>query len=195
MKRNTGWTLWSMVVAVASVLTVSSTGLAQSGMANPITFGVVAGGSIPTGDFGDNVDTGWHAGGLLQWDSPTVPVGLRLDGVYHRFSAKDATDAHLNIIAATLDLVWMFPMTQPSTVRPYLIGGGGYYHATCDGCGGTDNTRNKFGINGGVGISVPLSGFSGFAEARFHHIFTKDDVTGETNTQMIPISVGIMIHP
>jgi hypothetical protein len=189
MKRTSGWSLIG-VVALASTLGVS----ALQAQANPIAIGVVAGASIPTGDFGDNADTGWHAGGLLEWSSPAYPVGVRGDVVYHRFGAKGTSDSKLNILAATLNLVWMFPMEAP-TVRPYLIGGGGYYHATCDGCGGNDNTRNKLGINGGGGLSVPLSGFSAFAEARFHHIFAKDEAKGETNANMIPISFGIMIHP
>jgi hypothetical protein len=184
MKRTNRWFSWSLVAAVLLVSSIGAGG-AQA-QANPIAFGVFAGATIPTGDFSDGVDTGWHAGGLLQWDVVGWPIGIRVDAGYHRFSFKGTGDDNFNIVPVTANLVWMFPMDAGATVRPYLIGGVGYYHASCDGCDSDD----KFGINGGAGLSVPLTGFSAFAEARFHNIFTEG-----SSTQMIPISVGIMIRP
>ena len=189
MKRNTRWTRWSLIAAASSALTASSTVLAQdSRIGNPITFGVVAGASIPLGDFSDVAGTGWHAGGLLQWDTPTFPIGIRAEGVYHKFDDKGATDTNPNMIVGTLNAVWMFPITQPSTVRPYLIGGGGIYNERCDGC----DSQTNFGLNGGAGIRVPLSGFSSIIEARFHIVFDSD--VGTSNSTFIPISVGILFR-
>ena len=37
-----------------------------------------------------------------------------------------------------------------------------------------------------------LSGFSTFAEARYHYVMSKDSKTGAENTKFIPISFGIM---
>jgi hypothetical protein len=72
-------------------------------------------------------------------------------------------------------------------VRPYIIGGGGIYNERCDQC----EAQTKFGINGGVGITVPLSGFSTMIEARYHLIFDSDSEAGTSNSSFIPISVGL----
>jgi hypothetical protein len=92
------------------------------------------------------------------------------------------------MIVGTLNAVWMFPMTQPYTVRPYLIGGGGIYNERCDSC----PSQTKFGLNGGAGITVPLSGFSTIIEARFHVVF--DSEGGGSNSYFVPISVGLLFR-
>jgi len=168
---------------------VSSTASAQdAGTASPVTFGVVAGASIPLGDFGDFAETGWHAGALVEWNSPVFPLGIRVDGVYHAFGDKSTVESNASIVAGTVNGVWLFPMTQPSTVRPYLIGGGGIYNERCDGC----ESQTKFGLNGGAGVSIPLSGFTSIIEARFHIVFDSD--AGSSNTTFIPISVGLLFR-
>jgi opacity protein-like surface antigen len=157
--------------------------------ASPIAFGITAGATKATGDFGNAVDLGYHVGGLVQWTGPELPIGIRGDVVYHRFSEKGSGGGTANILAGTVNGVWMFPIDAGAPISPYLIGGVGFYHlsVSCTGC--TDNSANKFGLNGGGGISFPLSGFSAFVEARYHHIFTDNG-----STSMIPISVGIVFH-
>lgn len=44
----------------------------------------------------------------------------------------------------------------------------------------------KFGLNGGVGVELPLSGISAFGEVRFVSVFTEG-----SHLNMIPITVGI----
>ena len=190
MKRTSRWSLIGAVV-LASTLGVST----LQAQANPIAFGIVAGASIPLGDFGDGTDIGWHAGGLLEWNGPNFPLGVRGEVVYHRFGFENVDGANFNILAATLNGVWMFPMTEPATVRPYIIGGGGLYHGSCSDCGGSDDSSNKFGVNIGAGIHVPLSGFTSIIEARWHIIFDNDsDIEGDSNTTFIPISVGLLFR-
>lgn len=180
---------WSLIGAVALASTLGVRAL--EAQANPIAFGVVAGASIPLGDFGDFAETGWHAGGFLQWDGPTFPLGIRGEVSYHEFGVKDVDDFHLDIITATLNGVWLFPMTEPATVRPYIIGGGGWYRESCDDCPG-DESDNHGGLNIGAGIQVPLSGFTSIIEARWHIVFdSDDDVPNSSNTTFIPISVGL----
>ncbi len=182
-----GWTLVG-AVAVASMLGVRTV----QAQYNPIAFGIVAGASIPLGDFGDFVETGWHAGVLAQWNGPAVPIGIRGEVVYHQFGSKDVSDAHLNLLTATLNGVWTFPMTEPATVRPYIIGGGGLYRESCSDC---NESSNHGGLNVGAGIQVPLSGFTSIIEARWHIIFDSDsDIEGDSNTTFVPISVGLLFR-
>jgi hypothetical protein len=189
MKRTSRWSLIA-AVALASTLGVST----LQAQANPIAFGIVAGASVPLGDFGDAAKMGWHAGGLLEWNGASFPLGIRGEVVYHSFDSELDEDVGLNILTATLNGVWRFPMTEPATVRPYIIGGGGWYRVGCSDCGGLD-AENKGGINIGAGIQVPLSGFTSIIEARWHMVFDSDsDIEGDSNSTFIPISVGLLFR-
>ena len=143
---------------------------------NPIAFGIIAGGTVPLGDFGDAVKTGWHAGALAQWNGAAFPLGIRGEVVYHSLGSESGTfeDVDFDIITATVNGVFMFPMSGPATVRPYIIGGGGLYRVGCSDCGDLDS-ENKGGINAGAGVQIPLSGFTSLIEGRWHMIFDSDD--------------------
>ena len=188
---NRGVKLFAAAASLAASVALAGSAQAQ---ANPIAFGITAGATKAVGDFSNGVDLGYHAGALVQWNGPTLPVGIRGDVVYHRFTFKDATDANESITAGTVNLVWSFPMEAGSQINPYLIGGVGYYHASFScgsscGTGTTSESDNKFGVNGGAGVTIPLSGFSTFIEARYHNVFTDG-----SSTKFIPISVGIMFR-
>lgn len=196
MKLNSWWTRWSLVAATMSVAGVSPVLAQDTGLgsyANPISFGIFGGGSVPLGDFKNDAGTGWHVGGVLQWNSPSSPFGFRFDGAYHKFGDKGGLDTYPSIVNGTINGLWTFPMAS-STVRPYLIAGAGIYNERCSGC----NSQTKPGINGGGGITVPLSGFSTIIEARFHLVFDSQSATGSSpaisNTTFIPISVGLLFR-
>jgi opacity protein-like surface antigen len=196
MTRTSEWRGWSFVGAAALASTLALSPL--QAQANPIAFGVVAGASVPLGDFGDFAKTGWHAGGLVQWNAPAIPLGIRGEVVYHSFGSETtvgADDVDFNLITATVNGVFMFPMTEPATVRPYIIGGGGWYREDCSDCGASSDAENKGGINVGAGVQIPLSGFAGLIEGRWHMIFDSDsDIPDSSNSMFIPISVGLLFR-
>jgi opacity protein-like surface antigen len=78
----------------------------------------------------------------------------------------------------------------PGAVKPYLIGGVGYYDTKLNG---TDATR-KVGYNYGAGVKFGLTGASVFVEARLHQINDATfDVGGNRSTaKFIPVTIGIM---
>jgi hypothetical protein len=197
MERITRWAGLKSIVAAsvfAAAPLLAQEGAGMGNYANPVSFGIFAGASVPVGDFGDFASTGWHLGGLLQWNSPTAPFGIRVDGAYHDFGVNsDFPDQEANpsMVVGTINGLWMFPST--STVRPYLIGGGGIYNERCNQC----DSQTKLGLNGGIGVTVPLSGISTVIEARFHIVFDSEDSTDGTsssNSMFIPISVGILFR-
>jgi hypothetical protein len=187
---------WASIVAASVFATsplVAQEGQGMGSYSNPVSFGIFAGASVPFGDFSDNfAGTGFHIGGLLQWNSPTAPVGIRIDGAYHKFGNSGTSTADPNMVVGTLNGMYLFSST--STVRPYIIGGAGVYNERCSLC----DPQTKFGVNGGAGIHVPLSGLSTIIEARFHLIFDSQEavgtVPGVSNSTFIPISVGIMFR-
>ena len=153
---------------------------------NPMSFGIAAGATIPTGDLGDVVKTGFHGMATLGFSPAMVPFGVRIDGMYNSMEGKgDVSDAKLRVIGLTANGVWQMPGMVTS---PYLIGGVGYYNSDVD-IEGVDSSSD-FGLNVGIGAKFNLSGFGTFAEIRYHNIFDGEGDVG--NSSFIPITFGIM---
>jgi hypothetical protein len=96
------------------------------------------------------------------------------------------------------NVVYAFP-TRTLLVRPYLIGGVGYYRlrtrVEARLAGQTERfdsgPSNEFGVNGGVGLDVPLGALTVFGEARYHRLFTDDATSTSPATTLLPLRVGI----
>ena len=91
----------------------------------------------------------------------------------------------VHVTSVTGNFVYKIP---GATVSPYAIGGAGWYHASLGpALGFVSGSDNHFGWNIGGGISMPLSGFDTFIEARYNQI------QGDGGTaKFIPITFGIM---
>lgn len=173
-------------VAVSLLLVSASTVDAQ--FASPIRFNVNAGAAVPVGTLADNsisggsANMGFHVGAGLELRAPLMPIGLRFDGAYDRMGIEGA-DAAWTIWNLTGNAV-LSPMASPL----YFIGGIGFYGTDITGSGvvGDVPAETDFGFNLGAGLSVPLTGFSSFIEARWHNVNTPGD-----NIQYIPIVFGI----
>jgi len=192
MKGTSSWTGWSTAIVVAISFGIPA-GSANAQTQNAVGFGVFAGASIPVGDFGDIGGTGFHVGGLVDWRSPLFPLGIRGDLAYHQFGSKD--DFTPKLIVGTANLVWNIPANAESALSPYILAGGGFYNerGSCTNCGNTVITsETKFGLNGGAGVMVPLSGFGSLIEARYHLIF--DSQTNISNSSFITLSAGIVFR-
>lgn len=166
------------VVGLALSLPVAT---AQAQM--PFDFGILAGASMPTGDAGDVYDTGFNIGATLGISPALMPVGLRIDGVYHSFGASGAGE-DLSLITATANATLGIPLGAMPGVSPYLIGGLGLYSADAGG----EDRENEFGWNIGAGLSFALAGFSTFAEVRYNSFSLGDD----NDISFVPITFGIM---
>ena len=171
-----------MGLVVAGVSLAGAQLSAQS--AKPLTIGLAGGAAIPLGDLADLYNTGYNGTVSLGLSSFGSPIGLRFEGMYNKILGRDdvGNPPDARIVAGTANLVYALPGVG---IRPYLIGGAGYYGLKPD----VDNieSENKLGLNGGIGAMFPLSGFNAFIEARLHHVFT--DVS---STQFVPVTFGIL---
>jgi opacity protein-like surface antigen len=174
MKR----TVLGVVTAVLALTAIPQVAQGQTSMA----FGIAAGASIPTGDFGDAFGTGFHGMATLGFSPAALPFGLRIDGMYNSLDASEGVDATAKILAFSANGIFSMPGAVAS---PYLIGGLGFYNTDLDVPGFDSST--DFGINIGLGARFNLSGFGTFAEVRFHNIFTEEDAT-----RFIPLTFGII---
>jgi hypothetical protein len=146
------------------------------------SLGVAAGATFPVGDLGDATSTGFHVLGTLAISgTASSPLGFRVDGMYNDLSGENS-GPDVKVWTINGNLVYAFPGGMTAT--PYLIAGAGWYNSKAEGA---DESSNNIGINGGIGARFALSGFSTFAEVRFHNIFSDPN-----SAQMIPLTFGIL---
>jgi outer membrane protein with beta-barrel domain len=170
------------VAALAGVALVSFEARAQIVKPGSVQFGVAAGVSLPVSDLSDIANTGFNGTVTLGFQPTMIPLGVRIDGAYNQWGVKSAFGSgNFHSTSVTGNLVFKMP---GATVSPYAIGGAGWYNL---GASGGGSSENDFGWNIGGGISMALSGFDTFLEARFNQIQT--DVTP---TRFIPITFGVM---
>jgi hypothetical protein len=167
---------------------------AQMGaLVKPVQFGIAAGATVPVSDLSNGSSTGFNVTGTIGVTPQLIPLGVRVDAAYNRFSPKNGVDGDTRFTSITGNLVYKVPSI---VISPYLIGGAGWYNVgigssatTPDGTvnGFSGGSTNHFGWNLGAGISMPLSGFDTFIEARYNQVQGNG-----SSAKFIPITFGIM---
>jgi hypothetical protein len=179
-----------LLAGAAALALASVPAAAQMVPVNPFSFGVSGGAAIPTGGLGDRYNTGYSVDGIINVRVPTLPVSFRGEVGLTQFGAKASDNVALRSISGVANLVLPFAPGPTAVVRPYLIGGVGAYglRQRTTGSGATFETRTdtRLGLNGGVGLEIPLTGISVFGEARYTSVFADGE-----NTSWVPVRVGI----
>jgi len=152
--------------------------------------GVGGGISVPIGDFGDAVKTGWHGQVMATFNLPALPFGIRIDGQYSEFKSEApflGSDFKNKLLTGLVGVE--VPIGPPGApARPYLVGGVGITNTdiSFDNSSLNADSETKFTAAGGVGVNIALGGFSLFGEARIFNIFTDS-----TDATYFPITVGL----
>jgi opacity protein-like surface antigen len=152
---------------------------------NPFEIGGAIGAAVPVGDLGDGAEMGYNATFMVGYNPVFLPVGLRFDAAYNEFGIKNVDDANVNIPSFTANAIFKLPT---GGFTPYVIGGAGLYRPGGE-FGGLTASENKFGWNVGGGISMPLSGFKVFVEARYNNVSLGDDAG---DWSFVPITFGLI---
>ena len=174
-----------VVAALAGVALVSFEARAQvSAIAKPVQFGIAGGAALPTSDLSTGASTGFNVTGTIGINPRLIPLGIRVDGAYNRFSLKNGVSGDVHFSSVTGNLVYKFPS---ATVSPYAIGGAGWYNAGGTVTGLGSGSSNHFGWNLGGGISMPLSGFDTFIEARYNQVQGNGG-----SLKYIPVTFGVI---
>jgi opacity protein-like surface antigen len=176
--------LFAAALAGAALVSAPIQARAQiSSIVKPIQFGVALGAAIPMSDLSNSVSTGFNGTLTVGFNPAMIPLGIRVDGAYNQFAFKGG-GANTHFTSITGNLLYKVPS---QSINPYLIGGVGIYNAAVsDNVGGTVS-ENDFGWNLGGGISMPLSGFDTFIEARYNQVQSNGG-----SFKFIPITFGIM---
>jgi len=154
-----------------------------STVVKPVQFGVAAGAAIPVSDLSDSFNVGFNGTATVAFNPAMIPVGIRVDGAYNSFGAKGG-GANVHFTSVTGNFVYKIP---GATVSPYAIGGAGWYNAAITVTGFGSGSDNHFGWNIGGGISMPLSGFDTFLEARYNQVQGNGG-----SLKFVPITFGVM---
>jgi opacity protein-like surface antigen len=178
-------------VAGLGLLVVAAAAPAQAQFA----IGLAGGATIPSGSLTDRQNLGYNGLATLQLGVPAFPLQFRADLQYNSFGGKSFTNAlnqavdgsDTRVVSGSINGVFAI---LPGPVKPYLIGGVGYYDTQLKG---TDATR-KLGYNYGAGVKFGLTGASIFVEARMHQINDATFAVGgaRSSAKFIPVTVGIM---
>ena len=189
----------SLVVAAVTVAPTAVSAQSSPGPTRPVLVGVGGGLTVPTGDFADGADAGFHVGGFLQYRPGTNPFGIRGELQYHRNDIKsdlfdelgapgDVTGHNSIFYAGAAGLLEFAPPDKDMGF--FLIAGVGNYNdkVTVESGGVSASvSKNKIGFSGGAGLSFKVSSAKLLLEARIHSVKIED-----TNFNFIPITLSIV---
>jgi opacity protein-like surface antigen len=178
-----------LVLFFAALFSLLAASTASAQGTSGFHFGIAGGATAPQGDAKDLFDTGWHGGALLTLNFPVLPLGIRVDGSYHRLDASEDVrgSGDVEVLAGTANVVVGF---RALLVKPYVVGGVGYYRLDFSDesfPSGFSGTENETGWNAGAGVSISLRKIDLFVEARYHSVDTEGG-----RFEFVPISVGLV---
>jgi hypothetical protein len=167
--------------AIVVLMTSLISGAAFGQITKPLTLGVGAGFSAPTGDAFDNAyDIGYNILGTVAFQQRPSPLGFRVDGMLNEFNLS-GTSGKTRVWSITGNVV----LSAANFMGPYLIGGAGFYGTSTPLVVGTNQSDSHLGLNVGAGFRFPLSGFDAFLEARWNRV-------GDTSIRFIPVTFGVL---
>jgi opacity protein-like surface antigen len=174
-----------IVFGLLAVLSLAGVGglSAQQG----IRVGIGGGLLMPMGTYKDFDKMGWLIGGDVTYWLSGAPIGIRGDVQYSQTSEKSGVSAHTSkVIGGLAEVVYAFGK-QADQIRPYILGGAGYYNVKIS-AGGLSASESKLGFGGGAGIAFKVGSGSTrvFVEGKFVSVST----TGNSTT-FLPIRAGL----
>lgn len=176
----------TLLAALALTLVAGTSAQAQ------LSFGLAGGATTPSGSLNDRQELGYNGLVTAQLGLPLLPFQIRADLQYNSFGAKNfnnvVNQADARIISGTVNGVINL---LPGPIKPYVIGGVGYYDTNFKG---SSASTRKLGYNYGAGVKFGLTGASLFIEARMHQVNegSFSTINGRSTAKFIPVSVGIL---
>ena len=161
--------------------------------------GVHGGATVPSGSFGDYWNTGYIVGGYGEYQMKEA-WALGLDVNYATNNPADDAgvpsdaDETFSYINVGGHAKWTY-LAQGSPLRPYLLGGGGYYSLKdkYESPGFNEEaTQGAFGLMGGIGLSwLATTSLRLELEADYHHVFTSESDIGHSSAPFFGVTGGI----
>jgi hypothetical protein len=180
-----------------------------------VQFGLGGGLDVPLGAWLNSAKLGYNAHAPLGFFPGASPLGLRIDGDYSQFGARESdcsACSSTKLISGSANLVLRFPLDRKSPINPtiYFLGGGGIDKFT-DFNPYRTGTNNQTIVTAGKDTymsypGVPVTTTSAGDKSMFYHWdfgggftlghffmeskYTSINTNG-ANSKHIPITVGI----
>ena len=182
----------------------------QQGSRRPVSIAFGGGASVPVGNYKDVLKSGWNGQGSLIFNLPGVPIALRADLNYNKFTFENNLPFSTgggSTVATTDDITQQIfgglaNITIPfnmGPISPYVTAGlAGFNIKTKLGDafpGAEDESDTKFAVNGGAGLSMRLMGVSAFIEAKINNVYTDKRLISNKelkDLQFIPVTFGFV---
>lgn len=179
----------------------------------PMFWGLYAGTTDPWGNIDRVYTKGFHAGGVLGWESQTSPIGLRLDGAMSQFGREQG----FNPVNSGSGTALMLHLAGDLKVKPINVAGWAFYgiggvnynrykrialaaegttlgqnncdfqvRGACYQNADSESWSDKFGYNFGLGTDFHIGSQDMFLEARFMAI-----PANGARSWTLPISLGV----
>jgi opacity protein-like surface antigen len=151
-----------------------------------IRVGIGGGLLMPLGDYKTADKMGWLLGADATYWLAGAPVGIRIEGDYSQTSHKSTfiTSGNSKIFGGLAEVVYAFG-TKADQLRPYIMGGIGYFNFK-ESASGSSESKVGFGGGAGVALKVGTGSTRVFAEARFTSVSTSGG-----STTFLPIRAGL----
>jgi len=182
----------------------------QQGSRRPVSVAFGGGASVPVGNYKDVLKAGWNGQGSLIFNLPGIPIALRADLNYNKFTFENnlpfstgggstvatTDDITQQILGGLANVTIPFNM---GPISPYVTAGlAGFNIKTKLGDafpGAEDESDTKFAVNGGAGLSMRLMGVSAFIEAKINNVYTDKRLISNKemkDLQFIPVTFGFV---
>jgi len=171
------------VLGCAALVTLSSAAAAQ----RTARLGIGFNGALPVGTYADRHRSGpGFLGAITFAGNENSILGLRIDGSDTKINGKTVAGGEVpayNIVSVTGNIV---ATANGEQFKPYALAGGGWY--TYRDSVTTDKRQNRFGVQGGVGVTFSFILTSAFLEVRYHRIFEND-----MRRRYVALTAGLVI--
>jgi opacity protein-like surface antigen len=173
----------AMLLAALLPAAVSTTVAQQS---SKVSYGFAGGLLMPTGDYAGQDKLGWVVGAGGTYWLRGGKVGVR-GAVSYGQTAHDTSGGSTKIVGGMASVV-LAPGSGAASVRPYLMGGLGYYSVdvSVTGFGSASESKVGFALGAGLTFARGPGGSRVFAETRFTSVSTSG-----FSTTFLPIVVGL----
>lgn len=122
--------------------------------------------TLPTGDYGDYANTGWLAHGGVAFPVGDAGLAVGAAGYFGVNNHEPPPDGDKTQLYGGLGFA-NYGFGDPEAVSPFVFGMAGLmvHSYKSDQFASLEESDTGFAAGGGGGVSIPLGGISGFAEA------------------------------
>jgi hypothetical protein len=184
-----------VVIAVAALAALSFAMPSQVS-AQGVFVGV--GGTMPTGDYadfgdGDGANAGWAAAAGLVFPMGDAGLSFLVNGMYGS-NSHDHEGDKTNLLGGFGGVQMSF--ADPGTAGPFVFGQVGFlkHSYKSDEHSEYEDSSSGLALGGGAGFSFPMGEtLNGWVLGHYLHGLLSDDETGEGDTTLLGVMVGVTI--